>query len=540
MHPPSSTGSARTVHRILEDRAEASGGRVALAIRESGAWREITYADLSLRVRAVSGFLVRSAIGGGDRIAMLSESRPEWAIAFLGAVRNGATVVPLDPKLTVHELGPILADCTPRLLFTSKRFVDTALELARVTPSLEGIVLLQEDPRHPDLPSLATLKHGPGTREREPSLHDCAVIAYTSGTTGRPKGVRISYGSLAFQADCFERAFDLTEDEVFLSMLPLNHLFELTCGLLSVLNAGAQVAYCESLFPDEIAEAMRERRATRMLTVPLFLRALRRGLESRIGRADAPAANILDAFGGRLASLHSGGAPLERSVAEFFERLGLRVFEGYGLTETSPVIATNVPGASRAGSVGPPLPNTELRIASSAGEEQGEILVRGPHVMLGYYGQDELTREVLDPDGWFHTGDLGCVDGDGFLHVTGRLKSLIVLPTGKKVQPEEVEAVLAASPCVKEVCVLGRVAGAGEEVQAVAVPSDALLQRVGPDPEKLHAAIETDFAERCKVLAAFKRPVRIHVLARELPRTTTGKVRRRDVVRILDDSGDPR
>lgn len=540
MHPPPSTGSARTVHRILEDRAEASGRRVALAIRENGAWSEITYSELSLRVRSVSGLLVRSAIGGGDRVAILSQSRPEWAIAFLGAVRNGAIVVPLDPKLTVHELGPILADCSPRLLFASNRFVDTALELARITPSVEKVVLLQEDPRHPDLLSLGAWKHGPGTREREPSLRDCAVIAYTSGTTGRPKGVRISYGSLAFQADCFERAFDLDEDEVFLSMLPLNHLFELTCGLLSVLNAGGQVAYCESLFPDEIAEAMRERCATRMLTVPIFLRALRRGLEAKMGRAEASATSPLEAFGGRLAAFHSGGAPLERGVAEFFDRLGLRVFEGYGLTETSPVIATNIPGSCRVGSVGPPLPRTEVRIAPTEGEEHGEILVRGPHVMLGYHGQDELTREVIDRDGWFHTGDLGRIDPDGFLYVTGRLKSLIVLPTGKKVQPEEVEAVLAASPFIKEVCVLGCDAGSGEEVQAVAVPSEALIARVGTNPEKLHEAIEADFGERGRVLAAFKRPARIHVLARELPRTTTGKVRRRDVVRILGGSGDPR
>jgi long-chain acyl-CoA synthetase len=540
MHPPPTSGSARSVHRILEARAEASGRRVALAVREQGVWREVTYAELSLRVRSVSGFLVRNSIGGGDRIAILSESRPEWAIAFLGAVRNGAAVVPLDPKLTVHELGPILADCSPRLLFASKRFVDTALELARLAPSLEQVVLLQEDPRHPELPSLAAWKHGPGTREREPSLQDCAVIAYTSGTTGKPKGVCISYGSLAFQADCFERAFDLAEDEVFLSMLPLNHLFELTCGLLSVLNAGAQVAYCESLLPDEIAQAMRDRGATRMLTVPVFLRALRRALELKGARADAAAASVLDAFGGRLSSLHSGGAPLDRDLHDFFERLGLRVFEGYGLTETSPVIATNAPAASFPGSVGRPLAGTEVAIARVPGEEQGEILVRGPHVMLGYHGQEDLTREAIDRDGWFHTGDLGHIDGEGFLHVTGRLKSLIVLPTGKKVQPEEVEAVLSASPCVKEVCVLGRTAGSGEEVQAVAVPSDALRARVGTEVAPLQEAIEADFAERCRVLAPFKRPVRIHVLARELPRTTTGKVRRRDVVRILDASGDPR
>jgi long-chain acyl-CoA synthetase len=368
-------------------------------------------------------------------------------------------------------------------------------------------------------------------------LGDCAVIAYTSGTTGRPKGVCIRYGSLAFQADTFEREFGIGQEDVFLSMLPLNHMFELTCGLLSVLNAGGQVDYVESIFPHEIAEAARARGATRMLTVPHFLRALQRTVQSQ-GVASGKEREPL--LGPRFAAFHCGGAPLDPRLAEFVEGLGVRVFEGYGLTETSPVVATNLPGAARPGSVGPPLPGTEVRIARLAGEEHGEILVRGPHVMLGYHGQDERTREVLDADGWFHTGDLGRIDADGFLFVTGRSKSLIVLASGKKVQPEEVEAVLAASPCVKEVCVLGRAADAGEEVQAVVVPSDALGASCGRDADRLRAAIEADFAERGRVLATFKRPVRIHVLAGSLPRTTTGKVRRPDVVRILDGSGTPR
>ena len=477
----------RGVHRILEERTERSAGRVALAIRENGRWTETTYAGLSSLVRRFSADLAARGILPGDPVAILSESRPEWAVAFLAAARHGAPVVPLDPKLTATELRAIVADSAPSVLCASPRLLATAREL--VSPEIlvdlsKPAPVLEADPR-----------------EREPALEDCAAIVYTSGTTGRPKGVRLSYRNLAFQADTFERDFALGEGEVFLSMLPLNHVFELTCGLLSPLNAGAQVAYVDSLFPHEILEAVQARGATRMLTVPAFLRALHR----------APAG------GTKLPAFHCGGAPLGRELADALLARGVRVFEGYGLTETSPVIATNLPGRSRSGSVGTPLSGTEVRIA-----EDGEILVRGPHVMLGYKGDER----AIDDDGWFGTGDLGHLDADGFLFVTGRKKSLIVLPTGKKVQPEEVEAVLAASPLAKEVCVVG----SEEGVVAVAVPVR------GKDA----AAIEAEFAERVRVLAPFKRPARIVVLETELPKTTTGKVRRAEVLRILRERGQPR
>jgi len=404
--------------------------------------------------------------------------------------------VPLDPKLTLEELRPIVADSAPRVFCASPRHLARARELVpaeAIVDLLAGGAAIEREPR-----------------EREPALEDCAAIVYTSGTTGRPKGVQLSYRNIVFQADTFQRDFALGEDDVLVSMLPLNHVFELTCGLLSPLNAGAQVGYVDSLFPHEILEAIRERGATRMLTVPAFLRALQRTLGG----------------GAKLPDFHCGGAPLGKEIAEAFEARGVRVFEGYGLTETSPVIATNLPGRHRVGSVGGPLAGTEVRIA-----EDGEILVRGPHVMIGYRGDEPAIDPPIDADGWFRTGDLGHLDADGFLFVTGRKKSLIVLPTGKKVQPEEVESVLAESPLAKEVCVVG----ADDGVVAVAVPADRRAAR-----ETARAAIEDDFAERVRVLAPFKRPSRIVVVEDDLPKTTTGKVRRAEVLRILDPRGGSR
>jgi len=231
-------------------------------------------------------------------------------------------------------------------------------------------------------------------------------------------------------------------------------------------------------------------------------------------------APVLRAFGGSLRALYSGGAALDVDVARGFERMGLRIFEGYGLSETSPVIATNTPAAYRVGSVGRPLPGVEVRISAD-----GEIQTRGPHVMRGYLDRPDLTAAVLDADGWLRTGDLGRVDDDGFLHVTGRAKDVIVLGGGKKVYPDEVEQVLAQSPRFAEVCVLGVAARHGnEEVCAVVVPAAA--DEVDADAA-VQAALES--------LAAFKRPTRVVVRREPIPRTTTRKAKRAVLARWVAD-----
>jgi long-chain acyl-CoA synthetase len=394
----------------------------------------------------------------------------------------------------------------------------------------------------------------------ERSVDETGLLIYTSGTTGRPKGVEITLGNLAFEVRSLLQVNPFQPDDVLVSILPLHHLLELVCGLLVPLHVGARVCYSASLFPQDVVALLRERRATVMLCVPLFLKLMKaaverevhaRGRGARLGFGAAlvvaralPMSSRRRLFaalharlGGRLRAFICGGAPLDREVADFFLRLGVPVYEGYGLTETSPVVAVNGPRARRSGTVGRPLPGVRVRI------EAGEVLTAGPHVMRGYYRRPEITAEVFDGE-WLRTGDLGELDADGFLRITGRIKNLIVLPGGRKVQPEEVEGVLARSAFVREVCVagtarLGGLSEGDEEVCAVVVPSEPLADRFAGRAEALAEEIRQDLARIGAVLSPYKRPTRLVVRAERLPMTSTRKIRRPLVRSWLEEQGVP-
>jgi long-chain acyl-CoA synthetase len=292
----------------------------------------------------------------------------------------------------------------------------------------------------------------------------------------------------------------------------LNHLLELTGGLFSVLYTGGEVCYSKSFYPQDVLEIMKVRPVTRMVTVPLFLNVLKSYMEKT-------GASLSDTFRGFVC----GGARLDPSVLQFFLEKKIPIFEGYGMTETSPVISVNGPGAFRSGSVGKPVSGIEVKIS-----DQGEILTRGPHIMQGYFNHNDWTREVIDADGWLHTGDTGKLDADGYLSVTGRIKNLIVLGDGRKVHPEEVEIVLEKSSLWKEVCVSAfssrrSVLQGTEEVCAVIVQAKAEEESVRQEIEKL-----------THELLPYKRPVRILFRQEELPRTITKKIKRHLVREWID------
>jgi long-chain acyl-CoA synthetase len=503
---------------LLEARAAGFADYIALCIKDRDHCVELTYAELFDRSRRLAAALIEAGIEEGDRVAILSESRPEWGVAFLGSICAGAIVVPLDTKLTETELDSILDDCRPKLLFVSPSSSERARSLRGLAPSIAHVFLLDAD-----------LGSGDGAastpRFRRRPTNDTAAIVYISATAGSPKGVMITYANLVFQVEAVARAIDVGAGDRVLSVLPLNHLLELTCGFLAALSVGATVCYTQTLFPHQLAELMRERRVSSMIGVPLLFRSLKGWIERQID-------GDRRLFGDALRVFISGGAPLDPEVARFFDRLGVPVLEGYGLTETSPVISVNTLGANRIGSVGRPLSGVDVAV-----DREGEILTRGPHVMKGYYRRDDLTHEVIDSEGWFHTGDVGSIDADGFLHVTGRLKSLIVLGNGKKVDPEEVEVSLSRASSIKETCVLGRRPAAdsphdAEEVCAVAVPADS--RRWRECPESVSIEIRTEIAQLTRDLAPYKRPSKIYVHANDLPRTRIDTIRRPLVREWLD------
>lgn len=538
---------------LMQFKSDLYGDRTAFHFYEDRLWKEMTYSELSKKVRLLSDYLIEWGLERGDRIAILSESRPEWAVTFFAAIRSGAVVVPLDIKLTRPELVSILKDAAPRLLFVSSQLAETVYAIKEQLSFVEEIILICDK----EAQCAGKLKPSNEQEGRERGPEETALIVYTSGTTGAPKGVMISFHNLGYQVMNFECVMTLTSEDILLSMLPLNHLLELTCGLLGTLYAGGAICYCQSLFPQEIAQIMREKKVTAMITVPLFLKMLKAGIEKEIGHASRikqwmfqfalkvssrirlPFARrrlfseIHKKFGGRFKNFISGGAPLESEVARFFDLLGFPVYQGYGLTETSPVISVNTPRHNRMNSVGRPLPGARVRILGKDGGE-GEILTAGPHVMKGYYKRSDLTDEVIDDEGWFHTGDLGRLDEGGFLYVTGRIKNLIVLGSGKKVSPEEVEEIISASPLIKEACVVGRLSDNGilrgtEEVCAVVVPADPVAERA-----ELQEAIEKEIDRLSLELANYKRPSKVIVRLEDLPKTSTRKIKRAVVLKWLD------
>lgn len=538
---------------LIQEKSDLYGPVKALSLKTKNGYEEMSYIELSRLAKNFAINLIEEVkIERGDRIAILSESRPEFGIGMFASIQTGAITVPLDVKLTVAELTSILSDCKPRVLCVSSHYLDTALQVKENVKSIEHVFILDnEKTDEVEIKSVFEIKSDiEKDLGRTRSLDETALIVYTSGTTGNPKGVMISFGNIYSQLRDFETLLKIDKKNTLVSILPLNHLLELNVGFFGMLYMGAKVVYIKTLNPKEISNVMKETQATNMLVVPLFVKMLKSSVEKEIRKQPKAAQDmfnlmyklakimpqkmrrlmfksIIDGFGGKLECFVCGGAPLDLDVAEFFERIGIPVYQGYGLTETSPTITTNYPKNNKIGSVGKTLPSVILKIA-----DNGEILATGPNVMQGYWGKPEMTAEVIDEKGWFHTGDIGEINKQGYLYITGRIKNMIVLGGGKKIFPEEVEAVLEKSPLIKELCVLalkiksGNKAGT-EEVGAVIVPNEELAKK---SDEEIQKEIEAEIKKLSDSnLATYKVPTVVVIHREDLPKTSTRKVKRKDV-----------
>jgi long-chain acyl-CoA synthetase len=454
--------------------------------------------DLSLGFRALG-------ISAGDRVAIVSESRPEWLLCDLAVLTAGAVTVPIYPTLSASQARYILQDSGARLAIVSTRLqLEKIQEVRHLLPALEAVVAMDEAaPGAP--PSTSALALGDVERRgharmtgewgaarefrdaaRAVSAHDLATIIYTSGTTGEPKGVMLTHANLVANMRAASAALEISQDDVALSFLPLSHAFERMVSYV-YLFSGVTIVFAESF--DTVGRDMARVRPTVLTGVPrvyeklharivdtaqaagaaraaVFRWAVNAGLaRAKLvlrGRPAGPITSLKTAIGdrlvysaireklgGRLRFVASGSAPLASNVMEFFHAVGIPIIEGYGLTETAPILTFNPLHALRVGTVGRPIPGVELRIA-----EDGEILARGPNVMRGYFNKPEATAEVLK-DGWFHTGDIGQIDAEGYLSITDRKKDLLVTSGGKKIAPQPIEGVLKQSPLVGEAVLLG-------------------------------------------------------------------------------------
>jgi long-chain acyl-CoA synthetase len=563
---------------------------VAMRWKPAGAsWTPISFQQLLERVRATSLALARLGVKHGDRVAILSENRPEWAIVDYAVLALGAVDVPVYPTLPTSQVEYILRDAGASVAFAStQHMLDKLLEVRPALPGLRHIVAFDPSAHGPGVLAFGELETTgralPTDGWEAAALlarpDDLATIIYTSGTTGNPKGVMLSHGNITSNVISGLMRIPIQEDpsqQECLSFLPLSHIFERMAGHYLMTHAGAIINYAGSI--DTVSTDMGEIRPTLMCSVPrlyekiygrvqenamagsaikrqIFRWAKRVGetcvdltlagkpvplsLAAQRGVADRLVFRKLrDRTGNRLRFFVSGGAPLNADIARFFLAAGLPILEGYGLTETSPVISVNTFKDLRLGTVGKLLPGVEVKIAAD-----GEIVTRGPNVMKGYYNNPDATREVLDPDGWFRTGDIGEIDADGFLRITDRKKDLIVTSGGKNIAPQPIENIVRTSKWVLNAVMLGdrraypimlvvpNIALLREWARRHAydfVDDDALLARA-----ETHEKIEREVKRMLRDLARYEVPKRLvlvkedfSVEAGEL--TPTLKVRRRIV-----------
>ena len=499
-----------TIPRIFFNQAAKYREKPALVFknRSDCLWHEISWLELSNRVKLLAAHLKSIGIEKGDRVMILSENRPEWAVSDLAILSLGAVSVPAYYTNTPRQIKYILEDSGSKAVIVS-----TMDQLAKIAGSKPydktgckaGNIILMDDATSsfPDgtLPLSQILKNTKpfSDSETEAILNnidesDTAGILYTSGTTGDPKGVILTHKNFISNAAACLKVVHVYEDDLFLSFLPLSHAFERTVGYYVPLLGGATIAYAENI--EKLLQNIREVRPTIILGVPrfyekmyaaildrisksswlkreIFNRAVAIGRQISLLNSDADfklnigktAATILRlkggiasimvfnkikaGLGGRLRFFISGGAPLSPEIQDFFDALGIVIIEGYGLTETSPVITCNRLTERKRATVGKPLPGIEVKIS-----EDGEIITRGENLMKGYFNNDKATKEAIK-NGWFHTGDIGVLDEDGYLSITDRKKDIIVTSGGKNISPQNIESTLIVSPLIKQVMVYG-------------------------------------------------------------------------------------
>jgi len=489
-----------TIPALFARQASALADRPLFLVKRAGAYHSISWEEAARDVLGLSMFLLHHQVKLGDRVLILSENRPEWGIADLAIQSVGAWTVPIYPSLPAEEILTICRNCEPIAAIAST--IDQVTKLLAISaslPSLHSIIVMDQGPRHDALltPWAKALEKG---REVEPRLKSfcehrrsqirpehTATLLYTSGTTGEPKGVMLSHRNFLSNVQACLQVIPIHQEDLHLSFLPLCHVFERMAGWYLMLAVGARVAYAENM--ETIPQNMIEAHPTVMLGVPRFFEKLyariqegmrqasplkrrlaqwamavgRRAASDTLAGRRPPLAVQAQAWlashvvfkklkarlGGRLRFFVSGSAPLSKDVGEFFFSLGVTILEGYGLTETSPVITVNRLPIPRFGSVGRTVPGVEVKMA-----DDGEILTRGPHVMQGYYRAPEATAEVLK-DGWFHTGDIGHLDAQGNLFITDRKKDLIKTAGGKFVAPQKLENLLITDPSIAQAFVYG-------------------------------------------------------------------------------------
>jgi len=589
-------GTPHTLNDIFFDAMEHfSSKAAAMQYKAGGTWHGITHQEFARRVKHTALGLLELGVKPGDRVAIMSPNRPEWAIADFGCLTARCADVPVYPTLPAKQAAYVLRDSGVVAAFVADleqyaKVADTRADI----PALRHVILFEGTTEDPDTTTLGALERlGAAAESRYPHYEwdarqvqpdDLATLIYTSGTTGDPKGVMLTHGNFTSNVLASLPRLPVSASDTGLSLLPLSHSLERMGGHYTLIHAGVTIAYAESI--ELVAANMQEVHPTVLVAVPrLYEKIYGRVLENalagsslkrriffwakRAGEAWAdrvlagepiPAglavsraiadrlvfAKLRARTGGRIRFFVSGGAPLSADIAKFFFAAGLPILEGYGLTESSPVICINPLNRPKLGTVGPAITGVEVRIA-----EDGEILARGPNIMRGYHNQPEATREAVDTDGWLHTGDIGELDADGYLRITDRKKDIIVTAGGKNIAPQPIENRIKTNPFIVNAVMIGD--RRKYPIMLVVPNRDALIawaterglptadyERLLEHPDAM-AKVEREVMGNLRDLATYETPKKFVLLAQDFSiegneLTPTLKVKRRVVEQRYRDA----
>ncbi len=533
--------------------------RVAMRIERGGRKEQYTYQDINELTLRAAGFFAKNSIAAGSRVMLYSHNMPEWGMTYFGILKSGATAIPIDPASSIDEivsfakageasaivLSPKLADENPEL---AKKLKAAKLKVAVWT--FDDVFEMQAETEEAKRNALLP-----------PKVHSNAIasLIFTSGTTGKPKAVMLSHKNFVNMISMLSSVLDMDITDGVLSVLPMHHTFEFSAGFLTPFSNGTQITYLNELTAEDLSKTIENGHVTGMVGVPALWEMLHRRIKTRLRErgdwiADL-ADNVIDfnawirdntpfnlgpivffpihqGMGGKMRYLISGGSALSEKVQKDLHGLGFTVLEGYGLTESSPVLTVARPGNKLLkGSVGKPLPGVEVKIDAPDENGVGEVLARGQNVMAGYYNNEEATEAVLQ-DRWLRTGDLGRIDDDGNLFIVGRSKDVIIDSNGKNIYPDEIEDIYGKTPIIKELSVVGLPdPDGGEKIAALVVPD--YEHEISLSRTEANKRVEEHFREVSAGIPFFKRVKVLHLSPFELPRTATRKVKRPEVVEML-------
>ena len=516
-----------------------------------------TYKEALKKIREIAYYLIATGAKKGDHIAVIGKNSPEWALAYFAISFAGCIIVPLDYSLHIEDMEKILAFGDVDRIFIDGEKID---EIDK-----EGKLFKEKISLEPESKGYKYVLDLTGPETELPKLHaeDTAAMLFTSGTTGTPKGVMLSFSNFMSSTLSSQRLFDVYPTDVFYAILPIHHAYTMTAVLLETVVSGASCVFGKRLVTPIMLKELKEGKITMLLAVPMLFNKLLAGLMAGVHKQGPFKENLIHflmgfsgfmkkvfhvnlgkkIFGNMLLSKISldkmrlcicGGGPLPPSTFKQFNQLGIDFVQGYGLTETSPIININPIEVYIEESVGIPIPGVEEKIVSPDEDGNGIIYVRGPQVMKGYYKNDEATEEVLSSDGWLNTGDVGHIDSNGFLYLTGRAKSIIVTEGGKNVFPEEIEDKFQLFNEIEQCCIIPYMINKEmktEGIRMVIYPTEAYLKEHGMEETSRH--MEEVVESVNKGLQSYKKITMVTVVDQPLPMTSTKKVKRFEVVKMF-------